>query len=350
MKSKSATVNAEDCGLHKSKNKQKEVKMHRSAFIKLVFAISGIAMSFCTIAQTPAWPTRPLTMIVPFAAGGSTDITARMLAEKLGGILGQSVIVENKAGAAGNIAGAYVSKANPDGHTLLLHTSTVTANVSLYKDMGFNLQKDLVPVSQLALIPNVLMVNSDFQAKTFKEFVDIAKQKRIPINYGSSGSGASNHLAGVLLNSMIGGDMVHVPYKGGSLANNDLLAGQIQVVFSPLVEVLGYLESGKLRPLAVTTKSRSPRLPNIPTVSEVMPGFEIELWNGIFVPTGTSPEIINKLSVAIRTVMQDSIIRKKLTDQGSTPLGSSPEEFKKVIGIEIDKWGKLIKMAGAKVE
>jgi tripartite-type tricarboxylate transporter receptor subunit TctC len=289
-------------------------------------------------------------MVVPFAAGGSTDITARMLAEKLGGILGQNVVVENKTGAGGNIGAAAVARSAPDGYTILLHTSTLTANVSLYKNMGLNVQKDLVPVSQVALIPNVLMVNNDFQAKTLKEFVEVVKQKKVAINYGSSGSGASNHLAGVLFNNMVGGDMVHVPYKGGSLANNDLLAGQIQAVFSPLVEVLGFVDSGKLRPLAVTTKARIAKLPDVPAVAEVLPGFEIVLWNGIFVPTGTPKEIVQKLSNAVQAVLQDPAVLKKLAEQGSTPLKSNPDDFKKVIDAEIVKWGDLIKMAGARVD
>lgn len=321
-----------------------------SKIVKAALAVSSLAFGLSAVAHAQAWPARPITMVVPFAAGGSTDITARMLAEKLGGILGQSVVVENKTGAGGNIGAAAVARATPDGYTILLHTSTLTANVSLYKNMGLNVQKDLVPVSQVALIPNVLMVNNDFQAKTLKDFVEVVKQKKVAINYGSSGSGASNHLAGVLFNNMVGGDMVHVPYKGGSLANNDLLAGQVQAVFSPLVEVLGFVDSGKLRPLAVTTKSRIAKLPDVPAIAEVLPGFEIVLWNGVFVPTGTPKEIVQKLSNAIQTVLKDPAVLKKLAEQGSTPLKSNPDDFKKVIDAEIVKWGDLIKMAGARVD
>jgi tripartite-type tricarboxylate transporter receptor subunit TctC len=317
---------------------------------QLVLTSSMIALSTCAIAQPNQWPTRPVTMVVPFAAGGSTDITARMLAEKLGPILGQNVVVENKPGAGGNIGAAFVARAQPDGYTILLHTSTLTANVSLYKNMGLNVQKDLVPVSQVALIPNVLMVNSNFQAKTLAEFVEIVKQKKVPINYGSSGSGASNHLAGVLFNNMVGGEMVHVPYKGGSLANNDLLAGQVQAVFSPMVEVLGYLDSGKLRPLAVTTQTRSSRIPNTPAIAEILPGYEIVLWNGVFAPAATPPAIVNKLSSAIQTVMKDPSVLKRIAEQGSTSIGSSPADFKKVVDAEIPKWADLIKMSGAKVD
>lgn len=322
----------------------------RSTIIKAVLSVSTLVLGTCGFAQAQTWPARPITMVVPFAAGGSTDITARMLAEKLGAILGQNIVVENRTGAGGNIGAAAVARANPDGYTILLHTSTLTANVSLYKNMGLNVQKDLVPVSQVALIPNVLMVNNDFQAKTLKDFVEVVKQKKVAINYGSSGSGASNHLAGVLFNNMVGGDMVHVPYKGGSLANNDLLAGQIQAVFSPLVEVLGFVDSGKLRPLGVTTKSRIAKFPNMPAIAEVLPGFEIVLWNGIFVPTGTPKEVIQKLSNAVQSVLQDPSVLAKLAEQGSTPIKSNPDDFKKVIDAEIVKWGDLIKMAGARVD
>jgi len=324
--------------------------MMRSTIIKAVLSVSTLVLGACGFAQAQTWPARPITMVVPFAAGGSTDITARMLAEKLGGILGQNIVVENRTGAGGNIGAAAVARANPDGYTILLHTSTLTANVSLYKNMGLNVQKDLIPVSQVALIPNVLMVNNDFQAKTLKDFVEVVKQKKIAINYGSSGSGASNHLAGVLFNNMVGGDMVHVPYKGGSLANNDLLAGQIQAVFSPLVEVLGFVDSGKLRPLGVTTKSRIAKFPNMPAITEVLPGFEIVLWNGIFVPTGTPKEVVQKLSNAVQSVLQDPSVLAKLAEQGSTPIKSNPDDFKKVIDAEIVKWGDLIKMAGARVD
>lgn len=324
--------------------------MFTKKIAKLVLTTAMVALGTSAIAQSGNWPTRPITMVVPFAAGGSTDITARMLAEKLGPILGQSVVVENKPGAAGNIGAAFVARAQPDGYTILLHTSTLTANVSLYKNMGLNVQKDLIPVSQVALIPNVLMVNNNFQAKTLAEFVEIVKQKKVPVNYGSSGSGASNHLAGVLFNNMVGGEMVHVPYKGGSLANNDLLAGQVQAVFSPMVEVLGYLDSGKLRPLAVTTKTRSSRIPNAPAIAEILPGYEIVLWNGIFAPAATPPAIVNKLSGAIQTVMKDPAVLKKLEEQGSTALGGTPADFKKVVDAEIPKWAELIKMSGAKVD
>lgn len=322
--------------------------MNRSTFLNTAAALALASCGFA--AHAAEWPDRTITLVVPFAAGGSTDTTARLLAEKLGGVLGQRVVVDNKPGAGGNIGGAFVARANPDGYTLLMHTSTVATNVTLYKDMGFDLQKDLIPLSQVSLIPNVLMVNNDIQAKTLKEFVDYVKLKKGPLNFGSAGNGTSQHLSGVLFNSLAGGDMTHVPYKGGAPANTDLLAGHIQAVFSPLVEVLPHIDTGKLRPLGVTTKARSSRIPNVPAISEVLPDYDVVLWNGVFAPAATPPDIVAKLNAAIRKVLADPAVRKTLADQGSTPVGNSPDEFKKVLTSEIDKWGKLVKLSGARVD
>lgn len=322
--------------------------MQRSTFLKTaavaVFAACGVA------AQAAEWPERPITLVVPLAAGGSTDTTARLLAQRLGEVLGQRVIVDNRTGAGGNIGSAYVARSKPDGYTLLLHASTIATNVSLYKDTGFDLRKDLIPISQVALIPNVLMVNNEVPAKNLEEFIAYVRSKKTGVNYGSAGSGTSSHLAGALFNSLSGADMVHVPYKGGAPANADLLAGQIQVVFSPLVEVLPFIDSGKLRPLAVTTTHRSTRLPNVPAVGEVLPGYEIVLWNGVFAPTNTPPMVVDKLNAGIQKVLQDPAVRKIFADQGSTVVGSTSAEFKQVLASEIDKWAKLVKLSGARVD
>ncbi|MFC5496239.1 tripartite tricarboxylate transporter substrate binding protein [Caenimonas terrae] len=322
--------------------------MQSTTFLKTVAAFALAAC--CLAAQAADWPERPITLVVPLAAGGSTDTTARLLAQHLGDVLGQKVIVDNRAGAGGNIGSAYVARAKPDGYTLLLHASTIATNVSLYKDTGFDLRKDLIPISQVALIPNVLMVNNEVPARTLQEFIAYVRGNKSAVNYGSAGSGTSSHLAGALFNSLAGADMVHVPYKGGAPANADLLAGQIQVVFAPLVEVLPYIDSGKLRPLGVTTSNRSPRLPNVPAVNEALPGFEIVLWNGVFAPANTPPAIVSKLSAGIQKVLQDPAVRKIFADQGSTVVGNTPAEFKEVLAGEIDKWGKLVKLSGARVD
>ncbi|GAD24061.1 tripartite tricarboxylate transporter substrate binding protein [Acidovorax sp. MR-S7] len=321
--------------------------MKRLTFIK---ALAATALLSGALAHGAEWPERPITLVVPFAAGGSTDATARMVAERLGKVLGQPVVIDNRAGAGSNIGSAFVAKSQPDGYTLLLATSTIATNVSLYKNMGFDLRKDLVPVSQVALIPNVLVVNNDIPAKTLAEFVGYVREKKGAVNFGSAGNGSSQHLSGALFNSMAAGEMTHVPYKGGAPANTDLLAGQIQAVFAPLVEVLPYIDGGKLRALAVTTGERSPRLPAVPAVGEVLSGYEVVLWNGVFAPAGTPAAIVDKLAAAIQKVTQEPGLRKTFTEQGSVPVGSSPGEFKTVLASEIDKWGKLVRLSGAKVD
>jgi len=323
--------------------------MIRPPFSRITLVACLAAAAFASHAQD--WPSKKvITLVVPFAAGGSTDATARLLAEKLGNELGQQVIVDNKAGAGSNLGSAYVAKAAPDGYTVLFATSAIATNVSLYKNMGFDLRKDLVPVAQVARIPNVLTVNNDLPAKSLQEFVGYVRQKKGPVNFGSAGSGSASHLSGALFNSMAKGDMQHVAYKGGAPANTDLIGGQIQAVFSPMVEVLPFIESGKLRALGVTTKSRSARLPDVPALTEALPGFEVALWNGIFVPAATPPTVVSKLAAAIHKVTQDPAVRKTLADQGSSPIGNTPAEFRKILDQEIDKWGKLVKLSGASVD
>ncbi|WP_455286859.1 tripartite tricarboxylate transporter substrate binding protein [Cupriavidus necator] len=314
-------------------------------------AVAACAAFASFTAHAGDWPSKkPITLVVPLAPGGSTDSTARLLADKLGKELKQQIIVENRAGAGGNIGAAYVAKAAPDGYTLLMATSTIATNVTLYKNMGFDLRKDLVPVSQVALIPNVLTINNAVPARTLQEFVEYVRQKKGPVSYGSAGNGTASHLSGALFNSMAHAEMLHVPYKGGAPANADLIGGQIQAVFSPMVEVLPFIDSGKLRALGVTTKGRSSRLPNVPAVGEVLPGFEVTLWNGVFASAATPQAVVDKLAGAIQKVMQDPTFRKTLADQGSTPVGNTPAEFKKILDQEIDKWGKLVKLSGASVE
>lgn len=323
--------------------------MNRRPFLRTVLAACLLATG--AYSQAQEWPARKtITLVVPFAPGGSTDSTARLVAEKLGKELGQNVIVDNRAGAGSNIGSAFVAKAAPDGYTVLFATSTIAANVSLYKSSGFDLRKDLLPVSQVALIPNVLIVNNDLPAKSLAEFVDYVQKKKGPINYGSAGSGSASHLSGALFDSLTNGDMQHVAYKGGSLANTDLMGGQLQAVFAPLVEVLPFIEGGKLRALGVTTKVRAQRLPQVPAIGEALPGYEVALWNGVFVPAATPVPVITRLAAAIHKVTQDPAVRKTLADQGSTPVGNTPAEFKKILDQEIEKWGKLVKLSGATVD
>jgi tripartite-type tricarboxylate transporter receptor subunit TctC len=317
--------------------------------------VAAIAASLLYLGAAPAahadnWPSRPITLVVPLSPGGSTDATARLIAQKLPKELGQPVVVENRAGAGGNIGADYVAKAAPDGYTFLMHTSTLMTNVTLYKKMPLDVKKDLAPVSRVSLIPNVLMVNTSLPAKTLGEFIDYVKQHKEAVNYGSAGNGTSQQLSGSLFGQMIGVEMTHVPYKGGAPANADLLAGQIQAVFSPMVEILPFIDSGRLRALAVTTGERSSRLPDVPAVAESLPGYEIVLWNGVWAPAGTPKPIIQKMNQAINNVLNDPEVQQVFRSQGSTPAGNTPEAFAQLVDSEIKKWGDLVESSGARIE
>jgi tripartite-type tricarboxylate transporter receptor subunit TctC len=317
--------------------------------LKLALAFMSSITALAPV-HADQFPSKNITLIVPLAPGGSTDSTARQVADKLRNVLGQSVIVDNRAGAGGNIGAAMVAKAPPDGYTLLMATSTHATNPSLYKTLPYDLQKDLTPVVQIAFIPNVLVVRGDFPAKTLEEFIKYVKEAKELITYGSAGNGTSQHLSGSLFNNMAGGKMSHVPYKGGAPANADLLAGQISAVFAPLVEVLSYIETGRFKALGVTTKTRSPRLPNVPAIDEYLPGYEVVLWNGLFAPANTPPEIVNKLNAAVKKVLQEPDVEKGFAAQGTRLVGNSPAEFKQFVGTEVEKWARLVKISGAVVE
>jgi tripartite-type tricarboxylate transporter receptor subunit TctC len=288
--------------------------------------------------------------MVPYTPGGSTDVTARLVAEQLRILLGQPLIIENRGGAGANIGAAAAAKADPDGYNFLMATSTHATNVSLYKSLSYDFVRDFTPVSQTAFIPNVLVVTKQVPAKNLSEFIGLVKSGSHELVYGSSGYGSASHLSGALFNSMIQGNILHVPYKGGNLAVQDLIAGQIQVYFGPLVEVLEFIRSGHVRALGITTRSRSPLLPDVPAIAEVLPGYEVALWNGFVAPAQTSPEVVAKMSAAIATVIADPAIRAKLLEQGSEPASKTPAEFSRFIAEEVAKWRELVKLSGARVE
>lgn len=320
--------------------------------MKLLVNIAvAAATTFAMVGSAGAqeWPNKPIKLVVPFGPGGSTDITARLLAQKLSEELGQSVFVENRGGAGGNIGAAVVARAEPDGYTILMATSTHVTNPSLYKELNYDVLKDLTAVSQVAFIPNMLVVNKDLPVSDLREFVDYVAGKKGPVHYGSSGNGTSQHLAAALFNNMAKGGMVHVPYKGGGAAVTELLGGRIQAYFAPLAEVVPYIESGKVRALATTTKERAARFPEVPSVGEVLEGYELALWNGILAPAKTPVAIVNKISAAIQKGLKDPEIQKKLAEQGSIPVGSSPSVFAKFMESEVPKWGRIVNISGATV-
>ena len=289
-----------------------------------------------------SYPSKPLRIVVPFAPGGSTDIVARILADRLAGPLGQSVVVENRAGAAGNIGAEAVAKSPPDGYTLLMATTGVMAiNNALYKTMTYDAAKDLEPVSFTTSITNVLAVPVDLPAKSVPELIALAKAR--PLSFASSGAGSSTHLSAELFRSMAGIDVLHIPYKGSGQALTDLMAGRVSMIFDNMPSALPYIRGGKLRGLAVTGSKRSPALPELPTIAEAgVPGYESLSWSGIAVPAGTPRDAILRLNREISAVLALNDVKQKLAEQGADPIGGAPEVFAEHIRRERDKWGRLI--------
>jgi tripartite-type tricarboxylate transporter receptor subunit TctC len=294
-----------------------------------------------------AYPERPVTLVVPFAPGGSTDIFARLLAERVQGPLGQPVVVENRSGAAGNIGAAEVAKGPTDGYTLLMATTGVMAiNNALYKNMTYDAAKDIEPVIYVASITNVLIVPPDFPAKNVKELIAMAKKEPGKLTFASSGAGASTHMSAELFKSMTGTDIVHVPYKGSGPAMPDLMSGRVHMMFENAPGAVSHIKAGKLRALAQTGLKRSPALPDVPTVAESgVPGYESLSWSGIAVAAGTPKSIVEKLNKDINTVLAQPEMRAKLEEQGAETIGGAPEVFARHIAAEREKWTRVIRTA-----
>ena len=302
-------------------------------------------------AQAPAYPTKPVHIVVTFTPGGAPDILARVLADKLGQQWGQSVIVDNKPGAGGNIGADAVAKAPGDGHTLVVGTvGTHAINGALYKKMPYDMVRDFTPIGLLATTPNVLVVNNEVPARTLKEFIDLGKRQG-NMAFASSGSGTSIHVSGELFKSMTGIDMKHVPYKGRASAIPDLLGGRVTMMFDNLPSSLPLVREGKLRALGVTSPKRSPAAPDIPTLSEAgLPGFEAVSWFALFAAPGTPKPVADKLSTQVAEVLKQPDVAKKLSDLGLEPVGSTPDELARYQQTEIAKWAKVVKESGATVE
>ena len=321
--------------------------MRRSISLALALALLLLGQAH---AQT-AWPAKPIRLIVGFAAGGSTDVTARIIAQALSERLGQPVVVENRGGAGGNIGADAVAKADPDGYTLLMATSsTFAANPNLYKSLPFDVQKDFAPITVTAFIPNLLVVNPSVPANNVADFIAYLKANPDKLNFASAGNGTSQHLSGELFNSLAGVRMTHVAYRGGAPAVSDLLGGQVQVIFAPLVEVIQQVRAEKLKALGITTAKRSPLLPDVPTILESLPGYEVALWNGLLAPAKTPPDIIDRINRATIEALRSPEVKAKLAEQGSEPVGNTPAEFKAFIESELVKWRRLVEISGATVQ
>ncbi len=303
-------------------------------------------------AQDDAYPRKPVRIIVPFAAGGSTDVVARLLADKLGAEMQQAFVVDNRAGAGGNIGAEAVAKSAPDGYTLLMGTTGVLSiNGHLYKNMSYNADRDFAPVSYTSLIANILVVAPAVPANSVTELVTLAKARPGTLSFASSGAGSSTHLSGELFKSMAGLDILHVPYRGSTQAITDVIAGQVTMTFDNAPSSIGFVQQGKLRALAVTSRKRLPGLPDVPTVDEAgIKGYESLSWSGIVAPAGTPRPVIAKLNEAIDRILKMEDVKQRLAALGVDPVGGPPEAFARQIRAESDKWGKLIKTAKISID
>ena len=319
-------------------------------WMALVAGASLAAIS--TLAAAQAWPSKPIKYVVPFAAGGTTDILARTISEKLSVALGQPVVVENKPGAGGGVGAAEVAKAAPDGYTIMGGTiSTHAINASLYKSLPYDPVKDFAAITLIARVPNMLVINNDIPAKNVAELVALMKANPGKWSFASSGNGTSQHLSGELFKGMAGVEMQHIPYKGSPPALTDVMGGQVNMTFDNITTAWTLAKSGKLRALAVTTAKRSPVAPDVPTLAESgLPGYEVGSWQGVFAPAGTPPEIVRRLNTEIVRIINSPDVQKKLLELGAEPVGNSSEEFAALVKTEVVKWGDVVKKSGAKVD
>jgi tripartite-type tricarboxylate transporter receptor subunit TctC len=325
------------------------MKFPRRQFLHLAAGAAALPV-VSRIARAQAYPSRPVRIIVAFPAGGANDIVARLMGQWLSERLGQQFIIENRPGAGTNIGTEAVVRAPADGYMVLMVDPSSAINASLYNKLNFNFIRDITPVASIVRAPNVIVVNPLLPAMTVPEFIAYAKANPGKINYASSGNGTPQHVAGEMFKMMAGVDMVHVPYRGGSPALADLLGGQVQVMFATIASSIQYIKAAELRALAVTTATRSEALPDLPTVSDFLPGFEASSWFGVSAPRNTPAEIVGKLNKEINAGLADPKLRARLADQGGTVLVGSPADFGKLIADETEKWAKVVKFSGAKLE
>jgi tripartite-type tricarboxylate transporter receptor subunit TctC len=319
---------------------------------QFLYFAGGAAALLCVsrIAWAQAYPARPVRLVVGFAPGGGNDITARLVGQWLSEHLGQPIVIENRPGAATNVATEAVVNAAPDGYTLLFVPPTAAINATLYEKLNFNFIRDLVPIAGIIRIPDVMVVNPSVPARTVPEFIAYAKANPGKINFASPGVGTTVHLSGELFKMMTGVDMVHVAYKGSAPSLTDLIGGQVQVSFATMPAAIEFVRTGKLRALAVTTATRSAALPDVPTVGEFVPGYEVSSWYGISARKGTPAEFIDKINKEINAGVADATMKGRLADLGGTTIAGSPDDFGKLIADETEKWAKVIRAANIKPE
>lgn len=315
--------------------------------------LAGVALAIVSVSTfAQSWPTRPIRLIVPFTPGGGVDLTGRVLAPKLSEALGQTVIVENRGGAGGLIGVDLGAKASPDGYTVVIGTiGNIAIAPHLQSKMPYDPQKDLVPISQLANALNVMVINPSVKATTIKEFIALAKKEGSTISYGSSGSGATDHLAGEVFNTLAGLKMTHIPYKGGAPAMIDLVGGQVQVIFATVSTAISSIQGGKVRALGMTGNQRYESLPEVPTIAEAgLAGFDVNGWYGLYAPAGTPKDIITRLNAEVVKILAMPDVKARLLDAGIIATSSSPEAFAAYTQDETKRWAKVVKDANIKTE
>jgi tripartite-type tricarboxylate transporter receptor subunit TctC len=325
------------------------VKTSRRFFLQQTAALAALP-AIARLAKAQSYPSHPVHILVGYAPGGSTDILARRMGQWLSERLGQQFIVENRAGAGSNVATEAVVNAAPDGNTLLLVTPANLINAALYPNLKFNFIRDIAPIVLMTREPNALVVHPSVPVKSLAEFIAFAKANPGKISMASGGNGASSHISGEMFKMLAGVDMVHVPYRGAGPALTAVVSGQAQLYFSPLSATLGYVKQGQLRILAVTTEKRSTLQPDIPAVGELVPGYEASQLYGVGAPRNTPAEIVDKLNKEVNAILVDPAVRERLADLGMTPVGGTPTQFGKIVADETEKWGKVVRFSGAKID
>jgi tripartite-type tricarboxylate transporter receptor subunit TctC len=322
---------------------------HRRQFLQLAAGVAA-QPAISPIARAEAYPTRPVRLIVPLAAGGATDIVARLVGQSLSERLSQPFVIDNRPGAGGNLGTEMVVKAQPDGYTVLMASTANAINTTLYDNLNFNFSRDIAPVATISRNSLVMVVHPSIPAKTVPEFIVYAKANPRKLNMASPGNGSPNHVSGELFKMMTGVDMIHVPYRSGGPALTDLLGGQVQVMFPATVSSIEYIRDGRLRALAVTTTTRSDALPDIPTVAEFVPGYEASNWFGVCVPSATPAGVVDKLNKEINAGLADPKMKARIVGLGGDVLALSSADFGKLIAEDTEKWGQVVKSAGIKLE
>jgi tripartite-type tricarboxylate transporter receptor subunit TctC len=323
--------------------------MKRRQFLHLTAGAATLPL-IPALARADDYPNRPVRWIVCFAAGGPNDIVARIIAQYLSDYFGQQFVVENRVGAGGNVGMQSALAATPDGYTIVFVGPNNAINATLYEKLPFDFLHDSVPIAGTMRLTNVMDVNLDLPANTVAEFIAYAKANPGKINFASGGVGTSPHLSGELFKAMTGVNIVHVPYRGTAPALTDLLAGQVQVLFDNLPGSIGHIRNGKVRALGVTSSKRVPALPDVPTIAETVPGYEASVWYGMAAPKGTPPAVIDKLNHAVNTILSDPKVQGRLGELGGEPMPMTPDGFGKLVADETDKWAKVVKFAGAKMD